>query len=253
MVSFRLLVSVYALIVVVPAGADELPPVTPYRPSVASPAQLSAPGQLELEMGGLSVKDGRDRRDSLPYQLKLAFSDQWGVLLGGDAFVSDRTGGNRTNGFGDTGITLKRAFSLDDKTGIGLEFTATAPTAKNGLGSGKADYTLNGIFSKDIGELHMDLNLNETRLGAIDPGTGRMQTGWAASFSRSVAERWTVTAELSGTRQVQVPNTAQLLAALTYNPTPRLAIDVGVAKGLTSASQDWSFFSGLVVPLANFW
>ncbi|HWT71487.1 MAG TPA: transporter [Oxalicibacterium sp.] len=236
-----------------PAAADTLPPVTPYRPSVASPAQLPSPGQLELEMGGLSVKTDGDHRDSLPYQLKLALSDQWGLLLGGEALVSDRQGGERSSGFGDTSFTLKRAFALDDKTGLGLELTAKAPTARDGLGSGKADYTLNGIFSKDVGALHMDLNLNETRLGAIDPGTGRMQTGWAASFSTALDERWTATAELSGTQQARAAHTAQLLAAVTYNPTPRMAIDVGVAKGLTDASQDWSLFSGIVLPLANFW
>jgi hypothetical protein len=253
MYSSRLLVPLFAVFTTLSAAADDLPPVTPYRPSVASPAQLPAPGQLELEVGGLSVKDGSDRRDSLPYQLKLAFSEQWGLLLGGEALVSDRMGGDRTSGFGDTGITLKRAFALDDQTGLGLELSAKAPTAKDELGSGKADYTLNGIFSKDIGAVHMDLNLNETRLGAIAPATGRMQTGWAASFSTAVTQQWTATAELSGTHQAHAPNTAQLLAALTYNPTPRLAIDMGVAKGLSSASQDWSFFTGLVVPLANFW
>jgi hypothetical protein len=253
MYSSRLLVSLFVLNIALPALADDLPPVTPYRPSVASPAQLPALGQLELEMGGLSEKKGSERRNSLPYQLKLAFSDQWGVVLGGEAYISDRQNGRHTNGFGDTSVTLKRAFAIDDKTGLGLELTAMAPTAKDALGSGKADYTLNGIFSKDFGALHMDLNLNETRPGAIDPGSGRMQTGWAASFSTPLDERWTATGELSGTRQAHEPNTAQLLAALTFNPTPRLAIDVGIAKGLTHASQDWSLFSGVVLPLANLW
>jgi hypothetical protein len=248
----RLALAVVAAISL-PALADDLPAVTPYRPSVASPVQLPAPGQLELEMGGLAVKADGDRRGSLPYQLKLALSDQWGLLLGGEAIVSDRQGGERSSGFGDTSFTLKRAFALDDKTGLGLELTAKAPTAKDSLGSGKADYTLNGIFSKDIGALHMDLNLNETRLGAVNPGAGRMQTGWAASFSSALDERWTATTELSGTRQANAPHTAQLLAALTYSPTPRMAIDFGVAKGLTNASQDWSIFSGIVLPLANFW
>lgn len=243
-----------AAAVALPAIADDAPPVTPYRPSVASPAQLPAPGQLELEVGGLSVKADGGRRDSLPYQLKLAFSEEWGVLLGGEALVSarDATGG-RTNGFGDTTMTLKRAFLLDDTTGLGLELTAKAPTAKNSIGSGKSDYTLNGIFSKDLGDVHMDLNLNATRLGAIDPGTGRTQTGWASSFSMPIAEKWVATTELSGTRQSGAPHTALALAALTYSPTPRMAIDFGVAKGLNDASQDWSFFSGIVVPIANFW
>lgn len=240
-----------ALSCTLPAWADDLPPVTPYRPSVASPAQLPAPGQLEFEIGGLSEKD--NRRGSLPYLFKLAFSNEWGVLLGGDAYVSAHDDSGRHDGFGDTTVTLKRAFLVDDTTGYGIELTTKAPTAKDSIGSGKSDWTLNGIYSKDLGALHMDLNLNATRLGAIDPGTGRTEWGWASSFSTQFAEKWTATGEVSGTHQSGTRNTALALAALTYSPTPRLAIDFGVAKGLNNASQDWSVFTGIVMPVANFW
>ena len=80
-----------------------------------------------------------------------------------------------------------------------------------------------------------------------------MQTGWATSFSTPVSERWGATAEVSGTRLRGAPATAQLLLAATYSPTPRLAIDIGMARGLTAASPDWSLFSGLVVPLGKLW
>lgn len=248
----RLTFAAAALFLTLPAWADDGPPVTPYRPSIASPAQLPAPGQLEFEIGGLSEKDDGDRRGSLPYLFKLAFSEEWGVLLGGDAYVSAHDDDGRHDGVGDTMVTLKRAFLVDDTTGYGVELTAKAPTAKDTIGSGKPDWTLNGIYSKDVGELHMDLNLNATRLGAVDPGTGRTQWGWASSFSTQLSEKWTATGEVSGTHQRGTRNTALALAALTYSPTPRLAIDFGVAKGLNSASQDWSFFTGIVVPLANF-
>jgi len=155
-----------------PALADEGPPVLPYRPTVSSPAQLPAPGQLELELGGQSIKTNEQRRDSVPYQLKLAFSENWGILLCGDAYVWQRNPGNRISGFGDTSLTLKRAFLLDESTAFGLEFTSRMPSGKGDLGSAKADYTVNVIFSKDIGDFHLDMNLNTTRIGAPDAGTG---------------------------------------------------------------------------------
>lgn len=237
----------------VPAFADDGAAVTPYRPSVSSPAQLPAPGQLELEMGGLHARTNDDRRGSLPYQLKLAFSDQWGVLLGGEGYVSSREDGSRASGFGDTSMTLKHAFLIDDATAFGLEFTSTIPTAKDSIGSGKADYTLNGIFSKDLGNIHMDMNLNATRIGAPGSGEGRMQTGISSSFSMPIAEKWGATAELSGTHQHGVPGTAQCLTALTYSPDKRMAIDFGVLRGLNHASPDWGLFAGIVVPIANLW
>lgn len=228
--------------------------VTPYRPSVSNPAQLPTPGQLELELGGLTSKAGATQRDSLPYLLKFAFTDQWGLLLGGDALVStDDAPGGRARGIGDTTLVLKRALLVDEATAFGMEFSVKLPTARDSIGSGKSDYMLNGIFSKDLGKVHVDANLNFTRMGAIDVGTARTQTGLSASLSMPTAEKWNATGELSGTRRGGVPGTAQLLAALAYSPSRQMTIDFGVAKGLNSASPDWSIFSGVVVPIASFW
>ena len=228
--------------------------VTPYRPSVSSPAQLPLPGQLEFELGALSTRTGEARRDSLPYTFKLAFDEQWGVLAGGEGYVSARDeSGQRARGTGDLSLVLKRAFLLDSATAFGLELGVKVPVARDSIGSGKTDYSLNGIFSKDIAALHMDANLNLTREGAVEPGSGRTQSGWSAAFSTPLSEKWGATAELSGTRRRGQDSTAQLLLAATYNPSKRLAIDVGFARGLTPASPDWSWFSGLVLPLARLW
>lgn len=236
------------------AQAQDGDPVLPYRPSVASPAQLPVPGQLEFELGGLSTKTGNTRRASLPYAFKLAFTPEWGLLLEGEGYVRARDGtGRRETGAGDTTLVLKRAFLLDSATALGLELGWKALTAKDAIGSGKSDVSLNGIVSRDLGAVHMDANLGATRLGASDPGAGAVQTGWAASFSMPVSARWGATAEVSGTRLRGAPATAQLLLAATCNPSPRLAIDFGMARGLTAASPDWSLFSGFVVPLGKLW
>ncbi|MES2160906.1 MAG: transporter [Pseudomonadota bacterium] len=234
--------------------AEDGPPITPYRPSVSSPAQLPAAGQLELELGGLSSKSDDGRRNSLPYALKLGFNEQWGIVLGGEAYVSAPDGsGGHARGIGDTLFVLKRAFVLDEGSALGLELGAKAPTARDSIGSGRADYSLNGIYSRDMGSVHMDANLNATRLGAYDAGSGRVQTGLSASFSSPVNEQWGVTGEWSGTRRSGAASTAQVLVALSYSPSKRLTVDVGAAHGLNSASPNWAFFSGVVLPLAQLW
>ncbi|MCU6432817.1 transporter [Undibacterium sp. Jales W-56] len=236
------------------AIADDDSGITPYRPSVSSPAQLPLAGQVELEMGLLSSKQGDSRRDSLPYQLKLAFNPQWGILIGGEAAVSARDdSGNRARGLGDTTLVLKRAFLIDDSRALGLEFGIKVPTAKDTIGSGKADYSINGIYSQDIGKVHMDANLNFVHLGIADPDTSSTQTGLSASFSTPISEKWSATAELSGTRRSGTDSTSQLLLALAYSPSHKMTIDFGVAKGLNTASPDLSLFTGIVLPLAKLW
>ena len=228
--------------------------VTPYRPSVSSPAQLPVPGQLELELGGLQTKLDDDRRGSLPYTVKLAFNEAWGVVIGGEAFVSERDGGSpRNQGLGDTTIELKHAFLVSPATAFGVELAAKVPTARKVIGSGKADYSVNGIYSQDIASVHMDSNLNFTRLGAVDAGAGRVQTGASLSLSLPLDAHWGATGELSGTRRSSANSTAQVLVATTYSPSKRLAIDIGFAHGLNRASPNWSLFSGFVMPLARFW
>lgn len=228
--------------------------VNAYRPTVSNPATLPAPGQLELEFGGLHVRTGSARDDSLPYLFKLGFSAQWGILIGGDAHLWSRDEqGNRDSGAGDTTVTAKRAFLVDDATAYGIELSAKLPTAKGMLGSGKTDFTLNGIVSQDFGKVHMDANVGATRLGAPDSGTGRMQTALSSSFSLPLSPDWTGMTELSGVRHGGAATTAQLLAAVSYSPGKRYALDVGVARGLNHLSQDWSFFTGIVIPVAKLW
>ncbi|MEC5217980.1 hypothetical protein RCH09_002946 [Actimicrobium sp. GrIS 1.19] len=233
------------------AGDDA--PITPYRPTVSNSAQLPSAGQLELELGLLASRDS-SRRNSLPYLLKLAFNEQWGVLVGGEALVSQRNDSGATErGIGNTSLILKRAFLVSEGTAFGLELGASLPTARDVIGGGKTDATLNGILSQDLGAVHMDANLNFTRVGAIDPGAGRVQTGLSAAFSTALAERWNVSAELSGTRRPDVASTTQALVALAYSPSKRMTIDVGVSKGLRSGANDWAAFTGLVVPIAQLW
>lgn len=240
---------------IAPAFADtaDTPSVTPYRPSVSTPAALSAPGWLELEAGLMQTRAAASaHQETLPYTLKLAFSPDWGVRIGGDAYVRDTdSDGVLQHGGGDTAIVLKRRFALNDTAAFGLEAGANFPTARKGLGSGKTDYSLNGIFSADLGDYHTDINLLATRLGAPEPDTGRIQSGWAAALSHPLSERWGAVGEFSGTRQPGAPSTAQLLTAVSYNLSPAVALDAGLAHGLNSASDRWSFFAGMTMLLAK--
>ena len=234
------------------AAADD-DAITPYRPSVSSPAQLPAAGQLELELGGIHLRAGDARRTGLPYQLKLAFNADWGVLLGGEAQVWQYDGVDHVRGVGDTSVTLKRAFVVDEASAFGIEFGVKIPTAKDTIGSGKTDYTVNTIYSRDLGVVHMDANLNATRLGLVDAGTTRTQFGLSASFSTPLSAQWGLTGELSGTHRGGVDNALQVLAALAYSPTNRLTFDIGVARSPRPSPASTSVFAGVVVPITKLW
>jgi Putative MetA-pathway of phenol degradation len=236
-----------------PARAADDDAITPYRPSVSSPAQLPLAGQLEFELGGLQVRAADTRRRSLPYLFKLAFSKEWGLLVGGELHVWSRQGSDEAQGVGDTVLTAKRAWIVDEASALGLELGTKLPTANDRIGSGKADYSANAIVSRDIGAVHIDANLNVTRLGMVEAGTSSTQIGASASFSTALAQRWGLTGEVSGTRRSGADSGLQVLTALSYSPSKRLTIDIGIARAMRPAPSAISLFTGAVMPLARLW
>ena len=254
-----LLIALIALTCATPRAswaADEPPSVTPYRPSVSTPAALSAPGWVEFEAGVQPSRSGDlAKRDSVPYTLKLAFTPDWGVRLGGEAWVrqTDETdvGGQRISGAGDSSIVLKRRFAIDDASAFGLEGGATLPTGRRGISDGKASYSVNGIYSADFGSYHTDVNLVGTRVGVVDDGVSRTQLLWAASLSKALNDQWGVVGEVSGTRQRGVDATSQFLFAASYNVTKSITLDAGASRSLSSGVPDWSVFSGVTMLLGR--
>jgi hypothetical protein len=233
------------------APADGGPAVVPYRPSVSTPAQLSAPGYLELEAGGLRATgpSGDGSRTTLPYTLKLAFTPDWGIRVGGDAWVRQRDGGGTESGAGDTAVVLKRRFAVSDATAWGLELGETFPTAKSSIGVGHSQTSVNAIFSSDFAPAwHTDINVNATH--ANGSRQGAWQTGWAAAVSRTITDAWGAVGEFSGTHQPGLDN-AQFLAAASWNQSNAAVFDVGIARGLNDLAPRWQVFAGVTVRLAK--
>lgn len=238
-----------AVVLSLPVRAEE-PSATPYRPTVSNPADLSAPGYVEVEAGGLYTEGGGvTRRASMPWLAKYAFSDRFGILLGGEAMISQTDDLGSDSGFGDTSATLKMKRPVTDSSAFGLEAGMKAPTAHGDLGSGHTDYTVTGIYSQKLATISLDLNVGVTHLGLVDRGEGRSQYNWAAAASHDLNGDFGVAAEFSGTSRQGVSNTSQFLMALTYSVSPQLVLDAGAAWGLNPASLDWSAFAGMTLLL----
>ena len=236
---------------------DSEPAATPYRPSVSSPAALSAPGWLDMEFGALRISGGGDkRRDSIPFAAKLAFNDAWGVVLGGELQVRriDQTDAAYT-GVGDTTFMLKhRIATADEGTAWGIAAGFKTPTAKDTLGSGKSDAIVTGIFSSDFAKgYHLDANLTATSLGVRGTGEGRVQTGLATAVSKTLNDQWGIFVEPSGTNRRGTASTAQLMFGTTYNVSKRMVLDFAVAKGLNNATPDWQLMFGLTALIGQLW
>jgi hypothetical protein len=227
--------------------SDELK-ATPYRPTVSNPADLPVPHHFEWEAGGYSEHDSGDAQHfSVPYLLKYAFNENFGVLVGGESLVADRSGGDTTNGWGDTTVEMKFHHALSESTGIGFEAGAKLPTASHEFGTDRTDYTLNGILSTEAVGCDVDINLNYTRLGAADPGTGRDQLGWAVAAAHDLSQKWGLEGEVSGIDQHGAHGQAQFLGAMSFTAAPTLVFDGGALFGLNRESPRYALFAGMTM------
>ena len=234
-------------------GQQEAPAVVPYRPSVATPADLPAPGWPELEAGWSGSKGGDvARSQSLPMLFKLAWSPSWALLVGTDAYDRQRDfDGNVAHSGGDTMLALKYRFPVDDAVALGAQFGSTLPTARPPIGGGRTDWGFTVIASFDSEAAHVDVNAGATLLGAVDEGQGRWQGAWAIAASHPLPHRFGITGELSGTVQHGTAAHAQGLVALNYNVSSRLVLDVAVAAGFARASPDWQLMTGMTLQLGH--
>ncbi|HEX6833845.1 MAG TPA: hypothetical protein VF132_09975 [Rudaea sp.] len=232
---------------------DDGPTVTPYRPTISNPADLPVPGWLEGELGVLATHaEDRTRDDSVPWLLKFAFDEDHGVLVGGNAYVRSAAAGMPAqNGVGDTSIEWKQRFSVSANAAFGIEAGVVLPTAEHGLGIGKPESLVNGIFSADVGAWHVDLNLARAHFAAHPLGASAWQTAWAAAVSAPLGTDWGAAFELSGTYQRGIATQSQALFALNYNASHRVVLDAGVAYGLAHDAHDRSLFAGATLLLGK--
>jgi len=232
---------------------DNGPAVVPYRPSVATPADLPAPGWPELE-AGLQWARGGDtaHSQSSPVTFKLAWNENWAILIGTDVYDWQQANdGSTAHSGGDTSLTLKYKLPINDHLALGVQLGVALPTARPPIGSGKSDWGINTIASFDYPGIHVDVNAAGARLGAVDAGQGPWQGAWAIAASHPLDARFGITGEVSGIVQRGTSAQAQGLAALNYNVSPALVLDVAAAVGLSRAAPDWQLMAGMTVRLGH--
>jgi hypothetical protein len=233
------------------AQTQTTPEVTPYRPGVGSPAVLSAPGYLELEVGYDRFKSGSSQSQVLSGLLKYGLNDQFGLLLGQPwQQVSDA--GAKFSGLGDGLIGLKFVKKLNSEFATGLQLTSSLLTGKQGVfRANKTTNAVTGLLGFDFSGLHADVNLGLTRLGDVEPGESRNQTGYSLGVSKALEAGWGLGLEVSGTRRSGSASTTALLGSASYTVTKTLAVDASISRSKSAGISATAAGLGFTYLFAN--
>lgn len=231
----------------------EQAPVTAYRPGAADPAELPVPRFLEFELGWNRERgDDRSRTHSLEYLFKYAFTEDSGILVGGEGYVhEDAPGEASRDGFGDTELAWKQRFGISETVALGLIAGVQFPTAADDLGEDGEVYSLIGIYSIDMGEVRLDVNAGANRFAETEPGLSRWEAEWSAAVGWPLTPDVEAGLDLSGAHREGEASRSLLLASLGWELHPRLVLDAGVSYGLNEEANDLTLFTGMSVSLGR--
>lgn len=205
-----------------PSADQQALSAVPNRPTITTTAETVQRGVLELEYG-FELADGHQNMNGL---LKFGLFKNLELRLANNPFERD----SGITGLTDTGIGFKwRAISQKGKVPtISLLYTASLPTATQGLGTNAAGHSIQILVSKDFGRHHFDVNEGPQFVGRPQGGFDRNYFT-SLSYSHPITEKLGWTGELAGFSKTNAatPASMVILGALTYNVTPRLVLDAG--------------------------
>jgi hypothetical protein len=194
----------------------------PNRPTITTTAEAVQRGVVELEYG-FELADGHQNMNGL---LKFGIFRDLELRLANNPFERDAG----ITGLSDTGIGFKwRVVRQKSKVPtISLLYTASAPTATQGLGTGAFGHSVQLLVSKDFGKHHFDVNEGPQFVGRPQGGFDRNYFT-SLSYSHPITEKLGWTGELAGFSKTNAntPASMVVLGAFTYAVKPRLVLDAG--------------------------
>lgn len=244
-----------------PARPQPLPPnwdeedLQPDRPDVTNGTHIIPIGRLQLEFGGQWARVTSTQRSfGSPVTARVGLFDWLEARVGTDGIIGASDIGTSATGLGNVQLGVKLRLWADPG---GMPVLSILPSVNlpvasvtKGLGSGDPDFTVTFLTGTDLTEhSHIDINYG---IGTIGAGPGRRhftQHLVSASASRTFGVHANPYAELFWFSK-QDPDGSHVITTdfgMIYTLTSRLALDGGIAIGLSNSAQQFSAFGGVSV------
>ena len=222
----------------------------PCRPTFACTAELAAPGTLEVETGA-SVAGTSDARSwSYPFLLKQTFTKNVQLQAGSNGYTVVHAGGAPLRYLDNVSVGPKLHLldQGDYRPAFAVSFAGSVPTFHATGYARHVDASLVGHVTKDIGPVHVDLNVGAS-LWAIEEDGRRPQAFGALAVSGTLYGPIGAFLEgyaLSAADPV-APRDGGARAGLTLTPRPFCVFDFGGDVGWFPTTRAATGFVGVTI------
>ncbi|MGE5323974.1 MAG: hypothetical protein ACM3SW_13980 [Actinomycetota bacterium] len=228
--------------------SQDEPAANPGRPTVSTPATLTPAGYFQFETGilGAQRSGAFADRTGVNEVVKFTATKRLELLFASEPAVFSDLGNRHSSDPG--GISLGAQAVLlpgtEHRPTVSVSYfravyDGTAPDLD--IGSSRNSALL--LLSTDLRKWHVDTNyiFNEQ----LDNSVRRAQFGQTLSVAHPISGKLSWTGELwHFTQPFLHGHAAGFLTGPAYSVTPKLVLDIGFNRGLTSTSTRWEFFTG---------
>lgn len=220
------------------------------RPLSTDDVGITEKGTFALETAFDAIRLGhRDRVYKPSLTLTYGLFERMEVEVGGGYLFFHAKEGEKENGFADTELKLK--YRLTNETpwipSFGVKGVLKTPTASEskGLGSGKADFNLKAIATKNLSKrLAVSLNLGYTFIGEHHVDND-LTYSLGAVFAMS--DKWAVVGEVGGSNKLTGRREDRPFSGLIgtyYRLTDNTIWDAGLEIGMNKGAPDYRVTTG---------
>jgi len=221
------------------------------RPLTTDDAGTVEKGKFQVETGfDFTRQDNHDKEFTPSMTLTYGLFERMDLGVGTAYLFFNPAEGERQNGFADTGLKVKYRL-VDDKDWIpafAVSGTLKIPTANEskGLGSGKTDFNINVIFTKNLSKRWaLYLNLGYAFIG--EHGANN-EFNYSLAGQFVLSDKWTLVGEITGVNNFnghKNDDPFSGLLGIQHMFSDNLVWDAGVEIGMNKAAPDFRLTTGL--------
>ena len=216
-----------------------------YRPFVSTDAAVADVKEMEIELGYFNLERAKGRNAFIIPKVVLNYGLIRNLELVGEFGVEEPTHGSVR--LADPALSLKGILKegvLQEKSGVSVGVEAGPLLPSTNKEENRFGFEAIGIVTGKLSALTYHLNFG----GGVDRARSNPFLVWGVIAELSIIPKVRLVGEINGESvRGNSPDNSALIGVIWEPPLPKIAIDAGIRRGISSRAPDWLFTTGLTL------